>query len=205
MEEHCRVCGSRLKGTKYLNTKYIDVLKLYHIDPSSDDSAIHPKFFCNSCYLTAKTASTKLQPGETINKEKFDWVPHDDDCHICTAGRGGGRPKKKSFGGRPSTLVQHIRAVSCPIPATEIRVLDAQYKEDVCCIVCKCLAIKAVEIQPCKILARQSCCIQLVSQKQPAFTCPGCSLSHDCADVTFSCFPFCEEDHRQSISQLRKV
>lgn len=126
----------------------------------------------------------KLHPGETINKVKFDWLPHDDDeCTICTAGRGRGRPKKKSFGGRPSALVQHIRAVSCPLPATEIHVLDTQYKEDVCCIVCKSVA---VEIQPCKLLACQSCCIQLVSQKQPAFTCPGCSLSHDCADITFS-------------------
>ena len=48
----------------------------------------------------------------------------------------------------------------------KVQVLDVQYKEDVCCVVCKStVVIKAVEIQPCKLLACQSCCIELVSKK----------------------------------------
>ena len=49
----------------------------------------------------------------------------------------------------------------------KVQVIDVQYKEDVCCVVCKStVVIKAVKIQPCKLLACQNCCIELVSEKQ---------------------------------------
>ena len=183
LEEHCRICGNRLRGTKYRVTNYEDVVKLYAIDVSSDDSTIHPQFFCNSCYITAKTAFSK-HPGDPIKREQYEWLPHDENCSICATKKG--RPKKKSFGGRPSVLEQHIRSISCAMPSTTVQVLDVLYKEDVCCVVCKSdIVVKAVEIQPCKLLACQSCCIELVASKQP-FSCPGCSLMHDCSVTTFS-------------------
>ena len=94
-----------------------------------------------------------------------------------------GRAKKRSFVGHPSGLELHIKSVSCLSPSTDVQVLDAHYKEDICCVACKtAVVIKAVEIEPCKSLTCQHCCIELV--KEP-FCCPGCSMTHECSAVTF--------------------
>ena len=154
---------------------------MYDISISSDDKAVLPEFFCNSCYITAKNKD----PADKVKRGKEEWLPQlsAEGCNICTAKKG--RPKKRSFGGRPSGFELHIKSVSCSLPSTDVQVLDAHYRDDVCCVACKTvIVIEAVQIEPCKSLACQHCCIELVSNKEP-FRCPGCLMTHECSAVTF--------------------
>ena len=110
LDEHCRICCKKLRGTKYFIRDYQEIFKLFGVDVSDDDAHVHPEFFCNSCYLTAKRSSLN-HPGEPINRVPFQWAPHSDDlCSVCDSKCKGGRPKKKEpSGGRPSALHQHIQ------------------------------------------------------------------------------------------------
>ena len=112
---------------------------------SEDDPSIHPQIFCNSCYITAKTTASK-HPGQPIKRNQYKWLPHSSDCTICSTVKRG-RSKKKSYGGRPSAVEQHIRSVSSPLPS---KAFDVEYQE-VHCIVCNLLVVKPVEVQPCKV------------------------------------------------------
>lgn len=151
---------------------------------SEDDPSIHPQFFCNSCYITAKTTASK-HPGRPIKRNQYKWLPHSSDCTICTTVKRE-RPKKKSYGGRPSAIEQHIRSVASPLPSMKVtKAFDVEYQEEVHCIVCKLLVVKPVEVQPCKLLACDSCCIELISSKTP-FDCPGCNMKHSCSIDSFS-------------------
>ena len=187
LDEHCRICCKKLRGTKYFIRDYQEIFKLFGVDVSDDDAHVHPEFFCNSCYLTAKRSSLN-HPGEPINRVPFQWAPHSDDlCSVCDSKCKGGRPKKKEpSGGRPSALHQHIQAVASSVPSSKItEVLDCSYKEHVSCVQCKLLVVKPVEIQPCKSLACSSCCLDLV-YKKTQFCCPGCSHEHESGIDSFS-------------------
>ena len=97
LDMHCRMCAKRLGKSKYSVQKYKEIVKVYGIDPFQDSIDIHPQFFCNSCYLTAKHLKSTEEKGgfTTTNRVIFNWVPHtDSDCIVCTVKIQGGRPKK---------------------------------------------------------------------------------------------------------------
>lgn len=75
--------------------------------------------------------------------------------------------------------------MASPVPSKTVKVYDVQYNEDVHCIMCKAVVVKPVEVQLCKLLACESCCIELMSTK-PSFDCPGCSMKHSCSIESFS-------------------
>ena len=75
--------------------------------------------------------------------------------------------------------------MASPVPSKTVKVYDVQYNEDVHCIMCKAVVVKPVEVQLCKLLACESCCIELMSTK-PSFDCPGCSMKHSYSIESFS-------------------
>ena len=64
------------------------------------------------------------------------------------------------------------------------KAFDVEYQE-VHRTVCKLLVVKPLEVQPCKLLACESCCIELISSKTP-FDCPGCNMKHSSSIDSFS-------------------
>ena len=204
LDNHCRICCNRLRATKYHITDYLHIFKLFGIDASDDDPTVHPKFFCNSCYLTAKTSS-KNHPGEPIKRAQYQWFPHaDTSCLICDSKCKGGRPKKKSCGGRPLALHEHIKAVASAVPSSKVTdVLDGSYNKEVCCVKCRAIVVKPVEIQPCKSLACSSCCLDLVSDKR----CFCCSRAQEVSQKFLKVFTLFSNCHKlyDSSSELSDV
>ncbi len=166
---------------------YKQILKIVGVDPSHDVAHVHPAFFCNSCLLTFKRFSLK-HPGELLKRVVVEWLPHTDElCPVCDNRCKGGRPKKKSSGGRPSALHQHIRTMaSCVSGSKFTDSVDSIYKKDASCVKCNSIVDKPVEIQPCKSLACCSCCLDFTKNKNTRFRCPGCSSEHESITNTFT-------------------
>ena len=183
LSTHCRVCGKGI-GYKYNCCKHKELLRYLGIDPTSDNSLVHPDSFCNSCYLTAKKicASSDKQP----SRKPIDWLPHDDvSCSVCDCLSKGGRPKRKISSGRPTHIQQHIKSVASVIPVFNLsQLVDDKYKVDVTCNQCNLAANKPVEIIPCKAILCCSCCVSLATQAK--FNCPSCSIPHNSALTTFT-------------------
>lgn len=193
LDTHCRMCAKRLGKSKYSVQKYKEIIKVYGIDPFQDSIDIHPQFFCNSCYLTAKHLKSTEEKGgfTTTNRVIFNWVPHtDSDCIVCTVKIQGGRPKKISSSGRPTDLEQHIKATAGIIPNAKVLVnsvigLSQPSILDITCGRCNMIVSHPLEILPCKKLVCRDCCLCLVKQK-PCFKCPGCSEFHETVYESFS-------------------
>ncbi len=116
LSTHCRVCSKALGKTKYSCSKYLTVLAHFGVNTGSDNSHIHPEYFCNSCYLTAKRIAKS--DGQSTSRIATEWLPHNDTfCLICDVSCKGGRPKKTSSGGRPTNLHQHVRSVASKVPS----------------------------------------------------------------------------------------
>lgn len=116
LHKHCRVCCKPLgRSTKYNCKKYPSILQVMEVNVSGDNEKIHPKYFCNSCYLTAKRASHSSR-GCAV-RPVTEWLPHSESyCQICDKMSKGGRPKKSTSSGRPSHFETHVRSVSCNLP-----------------------------------------------------------------------------------------
>ena len=183
-KNHCRVCSNSMGRSKYNCLKYSELLGHFGVDPAHDNSLVQPEFFCNVCYMTAKRISQSSF--HRTSRVLFQWVPHNDTCcYICDIQCKGGRPKKKTSGGRPSLLQQHIMSVSSTVPQFELsQVVDETRKIDVMCCSCNLAANRAIEIIPCKSLICCSCCMTLVSEA--SFRCPGCHDEHDSSPSSFT-------------------
>ena len=177
LSSHCRVCSKSLGNAKYNCEKYPSVLGCLGIDISSDDALVHPPFFCNVCYVTAKRISQSSQHRTSIIP--VEWVPHSDEgCLVCDVRSKGGRPKKRKSDGRPTLLCQHVMSVcSSTIPQFELsQLIDKTDQNDLKCCSCGLAANKPVEIVPCKSLMCSSCCFHLTYGE--VFECPGCQSLH---------------------------
>ena len=106
----CRVCGKKPKG--YIHKKISEAcqsLLSSELDihtASTEPDNIYPPGVCNSCYLILK----QKQKGEIMatNLVEHTWVPHDEECQICTAPpSAGGKPKRRKITlevkGRPNS------------------------------------------------------------------------------------------------------
>ncbi len=106
----CRVCGKKPKG--YIHKKISDAcqsllsseLGIHTV--SSESESVYPPGVCNSCYLILK----QKNKGEirATNLMTHTWLPHDDECQICTAPQStGGKPKRRKVTlevkGRPNS------------------------------------------------------------------------------------------------------
>ena len=120
LAKYCRVCGKAVKGYAHsVNTEHSDLLAVVSIDISQDSKAVHPKTFCNSCYLTLRQMQAADLSGHIRETAlcPFQWIPHQDGCTICKhfeSSQRGGRPRKREMPcGRPRddgkrALHQHI-------------------------------------------------------------------------------------------------
>ena len=87
LQNHCRVCGNRLrKGKKsqapvYCCTKLKEeLLSTFEVDIDGDDALIHPAKVCNPCYVVMKRdkqARTEELP-YTHSTTVMIWTPHAD-------------------------------------------------------------------------------------------------------------------------------
>lgn len=183
LERHCRVCCKVLGKQKYLCSHHESLLKSLGVNLSSDNPEIHPQYFCNYCYLSAKKHMCGQQ---SCTLSPTQWLPHSDTCcTVCDVRSKGGRPKKKSSSGRPSSISIHIRSVALPISSFTLdQVVDNNYIDDVTCSSCKAAVQKPVEVLPCKSLYCCNCALSLASSS--SFTCPSCSCIHESIDSTFT-------------------
>jgi hypothetical protein len=55
---HCRVCSKPLGRNRYDSKVNEKALSYLGVDVTSDNTDVHPQYFCNSCYLTAKRISS---------------------------------------------------------------------------------------------------------------------------------------------------
>ena len=124
----CKVLGKQ----KYLCSHHESLLKSLGVNLSSDNPEIHPQYFCNYCYLSAKKHMCGQQ---SCTLSPTQWLPHSDTCcTVCDVRSKGGRPKKKSSSGRPSSISIHIRSVALPISSFTLdQVVDNNYIDDVTC------------------------------------------------------------------------
>ena len=59
LDDLCRVCGKKVGRVRYSVMKYQEVLSSMGLFVAHDIEHIHPKQFCNSCYLTGKRMTDK--------------------------------------------------------------------------------------------------------------------------------------------------
>lgn len=173
LDTHCRVCGRTFgKHTKYLCKSYSHIMVALEIDSANDDENIHPKDFCNSCYLTAKRVSLSSH---------IIWTKHDDNhCEVCDVKCKGGRRKKSTSSGRPTLLTQHIRSVACRFPPFSLcQIIDKTYSNSVTCVICNLAIHNPVEVLPCKAMICCNCILSHLDQKLDQFDCRGCNEYHD--------------------------
>ena len=184
VERHCRVCCKVLGKQKYQCSHHESLLMSLGVDLSSDSPEIHPQYFCNYCYLSAKKQMCGQQSCTTLSPTQ--WLPHSEtSCTVCDVKRKGGRPKKKSSSGRPSAMSTHIKSVASPIPPFTLdQLVHNSYKDDVTCRSCKAAVQKPVEVLPCKSLYCCNCALSLASSS--SFTCSSCSCIHESIDSTFT-------------------
>uniref|UniRef100_A0A1X7TM11 RING-type domain-containing protein n=1 Tax=Amphimedon queenslandica TaxID=400682 RepID=A0A1X7TM11_AMPQE len=139
-------------------------IKSLGVDLSSDSPEIHPQYFCNYCYLTAKKH-----------------LPHSEtSCTVCDVKHKEGRPMKSSSCW-PSAISTHITSVALPIPSFTLdQLVDNNYKDDVTCSSCKAAVQKPVEVLPCKSLYCCKCALSLTFSS--SFTCSSCLSIHESID-----------------------
>lgn len=122
----CRICTKKLGRVSYDSSttptqKESDKMLIEEtFGPLTDNPAIHPPRFCNSCFLTMKRMWTASQKG-TVYRTSLSlhsWTEHldgDGSCKTCSMAEGrkkGGRPKTtKKVLGCPSYLTEH--KISC--------------------------------------------------------------------------------------------
>lgn len=152
----------------------------------SDDSLIHPPYFCASCYLAAKRicgSPTTYKP-KSLVAAPVEWVPHNDTfCEVCDVYCKGGRPKK-SARGRPNDFQQHIASIAVKVPGFSLsQIVDKSCKPYVTCTFCEMAANKPIRILPCQSIVCYKCCTTVTSNE---FECHGCSSRHDSLSATFT-------------------
>ena len=182
LRHHCRVCCKVFGKSKYACAKYSTVLHKLGVDIASDDSLIHPEYFCSSCYLMAKRVNGYIK---LDTRSSVEWTQHNDTfCSVCDVRCKGGRPKQSSRG-RPTKIHQHITSVALKVPHFSLdQIVDTTCKTYVTCSCCHLAANEPVRIVPCQSLICRKCCATLVSEV--AFDCPGCSSHHDTSSSIFS-------------------
>ena len=90
LERHGRVCCKVLGKQKYQCSHHESLLKSLGVDLSIDSSEIHPQYFCNYCYLSAKKHMCGQQSCTTLIPTQ--WLPHSEtSCTVCDVRRKGGR------------------------------------------------------------------------------------------------------------------
>ena len=202
MQTLCRICTRRLGRVSYdFDTAKI-ITEFFGCDHTSNNPAVHPPRFCNSCYLSMRQTLKARQNG-TVHRTSLSLHPweehHDGTCSTCdmVVGRsGGGRPKKRrNIPSCPSSLSLHIQKVAgpqyrCSVPLTPTRFLSCPEAgsglctDDVMCKCCNEIVDQAVEV-PCKHLMCYGCCLKLLTTHLNFFPCPHCKKNHDQAVSTF--------------------
>ena len=186
----CRVCGKKPKG--YVHKKNSDACKgilssVLGLEVETESEDIYPSGICNSCYLILK----RKQNGDirTTNLSPFTWLPHEDQCQICTAGpSSGGKPKRRKVAleikGRPSA--DSVRAILMTIddldtphyaaaPLSTTAFLSTSFLTDLACRKCGCIPNEPVELSTC----RHYICVPCIRQSCDG----GNTLICDCSDT----------------------
>lgn len=93
----CRVCGKKPNG--YIHKKESDacqrvLLSMLGLDVSCESEEIYPPVVCNGCYATLKELVKAEEKGivRVTNLVPYTWLPHSEDCQICSIVPCGGKP-----------------------------------------------------------------------------------------------------------------
>lgn len=176
MEQHkkclktrCRACGRKVGQRNHPKTRDPcgRVLStVYNICVETEDEDIYPPDICNSCYLVLRRASLNGDIGRIL--DIFQWLPHDEECDVCT-GSAGGRPKKRAVGrpnaNKPSIIERNIvRKIGelhthefTNFPVEKSSCLQSPFLEDLICRVCQCVPRHPIEVLTCRHFLCMSC------------------------------------------------
>ena len=207
----CRVCGRLLltaaakknchNAYVYKCTEHRDrLLQVYYIDVNHDHSAIHPNYFCHSCYLAFYHAD-KVGPTYTPTVSLHTWEEHQArDCNTCNLlqkAQKGGRPPKKKIVGRPTphsyhSLVKRIDAVApasfWPLEKHRYMNLDQSNAcNTIACCICLEVPDRPVELTTCN-----------------NFVCCYCVCRHLEVSKALSC-SCCYDDHLHDFTTIRAI
>ena len=97
----CRICSRKLGKVSYSTTSALMSEFFQGNNTSSDNPAVHPPRFCNSCYLTMRQTMKARKDGSVhrTSLTLHSWIEHQDEgcstCDMVVARSVGGRPKKK--------------------------------------------------------------------------------------------------------------
>ena len=83
LQRFCRVCARSLtKGYKHTCSSSGSLLEPFGIDIATDESAIHPPFYCHNCHSTAKTLE---RVGWAVSSvAAHQWSAHsEEECEVC--------------------------------------------------------------------------------------------------------------------------
>ncbi len=202
LESLCRICSKRLGRVSYSTKTPAEKGKSTTLIEEcfdcliTDNAAIYPPQFCNSCYLTMKRMRKSQQDGAVYRSSLTlsSWVEHTEGncftCDMVEARKMGGRPPKTiNIKGCPSYLVEHIRSIAgpryrCSIPLTMDRVLGRVPFDDLVCKSCDQVLDEPVELA-CKHLLCCSCCVQLLRSHLKSIPCPHCQHNHKLETSSF--------------------
>lgn len=200
----CRICSKKLGRVSYSTKtpaekgKKTTLIEECFDCQITDNAAIYPPQFCNSCYLTMRRMRKARLDG-TVYRTSLtlsSWVEHiEGNCFTCgmvEARKTGGRPPKAqaNIKGCPSYLAEHIRRIAgpryrCSIPLTTNRVLAASVPiDDLVCKSCDKVLDEPVELA-CKHLLCCSCCFQLLRSHLQTIPCPHCQHNHELETSSF--------------------
>ena len=191
----CRICSRKLGKVSYSTTSALMSEFFQGNHTSSDNPAVHPPRFCNSCYLTMRQTMKARKDGSVhrTSLTLHSWIEHQDEgcstCDMVVARSVGGRPKKKkNIPSCPPGLTQHIQVVAGPryrysVPLTTDRFLShpagglGLCTADVTCSCCNNIVDQAVELA-CKHLLCCTCCLKLLTTNHDCIPCPHCKQKH---------------------------
>ena len=170
LENKCRVCGNKPKGYIYKKESVAcqKVLSsVLGLDVTSEPGEIYPSVVCNRCYATLKELDKAMEKGimRETNLNSCSWLPHSEDCPVCSMVSLGGKPKRRKMAlevqGRPSCndvnraivervslLTTHLQNPQNPIHPSYF--LPSPMVTDLMCLNCKQLALQPLEVSTCQ-------------------------------------------------------
>lgn len=192
----CRICTRKLGRVSYDCRVSSHIQECFQVAVTTDDPAIHPPRYCNTCYLTMQRM-IKAQKGAVYRTSLtvYTWLEHQDvDCNTCVMverRRAGGRPKNRTnILGCPKSLTEHIQSIAGPrnrcfaTLGVERFILTPEGLEDFVCRSCRNILDEPVEL-PCRHVLCYTCCITYLKTNLTSISCPHCQQAHPIVASSF--------------------
>ena len=198
LTKHCRICANKLGRVAYNSVKYSTLLEeAFDVSVAKDQPEVHPAKFCNRCYLTAQRVSKSNQENKYTETScrSFEWTRNsDENCNFCSTVEDkqlGGRPNKRRSGGRPSLIIQHVKAVAGKRlnegnklnPELFVEPESVDISNLLCCV-CNKVVDCPLEVS-CGHLISLDCCITSIRDRTE-FCCPSCDCNSSVDVASFT-------------------